>query len=52
MAALGSGPVRLADLPAAMGWPDDPDRAARVAETLLADGLAERSPRRATGVRR
>lgn len=42
MAALGAGPVRLADLPTAMGWPDDPDRATRVAETLLADGLAER----------
>lgn len=43
MAALGAGPVRLADLPSAMGWPEDPDRAARVADTLVADGLAERS---------
>jgi A/G-specific adenine glycosylase len=43
MAALGAGPVRAADLPTAMGWPDEPQRAERVAGTLVADGLAERS---------
>ncbi len=36
--ALRRGPV--ADLAAAAGWPDDPARAARVADTLVADGLA------------
>ena len=29
-------------LAAAMGWPDDPERAHRVAGSLLRDGLAER----------
>jgi A/G-specific adenine glycosylase len=38
--ALRRGPVRARDVPAAMGWPEDPDRAERVAATLLADGLA------------
>lgn len=38
--ALRAGPVAAADLAEAMGWPDDPDRAARVAMTLVADGLA------------
>jgi A/G-specific adenine glycosylase len=38
--ALRRGPVLLADLPAVMGWPDDVLRAGRVAETLVADGLA------------
>jgi A/G-specific adenine glycosylase len=38
--ALRRGPVRHADLPATMGWPDDPERAERVAATLVADGLA------------
>jgi hypothetical protein len=32
-----------AALAAAMGWPDDPARAERVAATLLADGLATRT---------
>ncbi len=39
--ALRDGPVpgdRLADV---MGWPQDPDRARRVAATVVADGLAE-----------
>jgi A/G-specific adenine glycosylase len=40
--ALRCGPVRAADLAAAMGWPDEPDRAKRVAATLVADGLARR----------
>jgi len=42
--ALRDGPVAAHDLPHAMGWPDDPERAARVAATLIADGLAERLP--------
>jgi A/G-specific adenine glycosylase len=40
--ALRGGPVRLADVAAVMGWPDDEPRAYRIAETLLRDGLAER----------
>jgi A/G-specific adenine glycosylase len=39
--ALRRGPV--ADVAEAAGWPDDPDRAARVAEGLVADGLAVRA---------
>ncbi|HKA05378.1 MAG TPA: A/G-specific adenine glycosylase [Acidimicrobiales bacterium] len=39
VAALRRGPVAIADLPAVMGWPDDPGRAARVAEGLVSDGL-------------
>jgi A/G-specific adenine glycosylase len=38
--ALRRGPVALGDLPVVMGWPDDLLRAGRVAETLVADGLA------------
>jgi A/G-specific adenine glycosylase len=38
--ALRHGPVEAADLAAVMGWPDDPSRAAAVAATLVADGLA------------
>ena len=41
--ALRLGPVATTDLAAAMGWPDDPERANRVAETLLGDGLAIRT---------
>lgn len=37
---LRSGSVRDNDLAAVMGWPDEPDRARRVAATLLLDGLA------------
>lgn len=40
--ALRHGPVLPDELPHVMGWPTDPDRAHRVAHTLLADGLAER----------
>ena len=40
--ALRVGPVVAGDLPTAMGWPDDPGRAARVAKGVVADGLAER----------
>lgn len=38
--ALRSGPVAGGDLPAVMGWGDDPSRAERVAATLVTDGLA------------
>jgi len=38
--ALRQGPVAADDLASVMGRPDDPERAARVAATLLADGLA------------
>lgn len=38
--ALRAGPVADVDLPAVMGWPTDRERAARVAATLVADGLA------------
>ncbi len=38
--ALRRGPVAPGEVATAMGWPDQPDRAARVAATLLADGLA------------
>jgi len=37
--ALRSGAVAAPDLPIAMGWPDDPARAERIAATLVADGL-------------
>jgi A/G-specific adenine glycosylase len=38
--ALRLGPVVAAEIPAACGWPDDPDRAARIAASLVTDGLA------------
>lgn len=38
--ALRRGPVASSDLATAMAWPAEPDRAARVAATLVADGLA------------
>ncbi len=41
--ALRSGRhLRRRDLASVAGWPDDPDRAQRVAETLVRDGLAIR----------
>jgi A/G-specific adenine glycosylase len=40
LAALHGGPVGRSRLAVTMGWPDDPARAARVAATLAADGLA------------
>ena len=40
--SLRAGPVEVTDLALAMGWSEDPDRAVRVAATLLADGLAAR----------
>jgi len=38
--ALRHGPV--SDVATATGWPEDPERAERVAQTLVADGLAVR----------
>ena len=38
--ALRAGPVALGHVAEVAGWPDDPDRAGRVAATLVADGLA------------
>ena len=38
--ALRLGPVPLAGVAVAAGWPDDPQRAERVAAGLVADGLA------------
>ncbi len=40
--ALRAGPVHGDRLPAATGWPDDPARATRVADGLVAEGLARR----------
>lgn len=40
VAALRSGPVPTARLADVMGWADDPQRARRVADTVVADGLA------------
>ena len=42
VAALLAGPVAPADVAGACGWPGDPERAARVAASLVADGLAVR----------
>ncbi|MDQ1396817.1 MAG: A/G-specific adenine glycosylase [Acidimicrobiaceae bacterium] len=38
--ALRLAPVAVGDLAAVMGWPDDQERAARVAGGVVADGLA------------
>ncbi|HUO49188.1 MAG TPA: hypothetical protein VMU09_10170, partial [Acidimicrobiales bacterium] len=43
VAALRRGPVRPGEVAAACGWPDDPERARRVAEGLVADGLSRRA---------
>ena len=42
LAALRAGPVPASALAAAAGWPDDPARAIRIADALVADGLAVR----------
>lgn len=39
MKAIADGPVPAQRLAHAMGWPDQPERAGRVAATLVADGL-------------
>jgi A/G-specific adenine glycosylase len=43
VAALRAGAVQDTDLAGTMGWHDDPERAARVAATVVADGLAIRN---------
>ena len=40
---LRSGPIGASEAPVAMGWPDDPERAAKVIEGLLSDGLVVRT---------
>lgn len=40
--ALRRGPVACDELAGVMGWPEDPQRATRVADTVIADGLAVR----------
>jgi A/G-specific adenine glycosylase len=40
LAGLRTGPVPARALAAAAGWPDDPERAGRIADGLVADGLA------------
>jgi limonene-1,2-epoxide hydrolase len=42
VAALRTGPLRVASLAEAMGWPGEDDRAERVARGVVADGLAVR----------
>jgi A/G-specific adenine glycosylase len=44
VAALRTGAVPAGDVAGAIGWPDDPDRAARVAEALIVEGLVVREP--------
>lgn len=39
--ALRGGPLPLERIPDAAGWPDQPERARRIADGLVADGLAE-----------
>lgn len=39
--ALRGGPVPLQRIPDVAGWPEDPERARRVADGLVVDGLAE-----------
>jgi A/G-specific adenine glycosylase len=41
--ALRTAPVAARDLARAMGWPDDPTRAERVARTLVVEGLVQRT---------
>ena len=44
VAALRRGPLGTDDLATGAGWPEDPGRAGRVAEGLVAEGLARRTP--------
>lgn len=48
--AIRSGPVAPDALAEAMGWPDDRERAARVAASVVADGLAIVGPDGAYGL--
>lgn len=49
--ALRRGPVASGRLPEVMGWPEDAERAERVARTLVADGLAVSTGEPETGFR-
>ena len=52
VAALRRGPLPTADVAAAAGWPDDPNRAARMLAALVAEGIAvidENGPARLPG---
>jgi A/G-specific adenine glycosylase len=42
IAAVRLGPVSSGDLATVMGWPDEPDRAARVTRDLVGEGLVAR----------
>jgi A/G-specific adenine glycosylase len=42
--ALRAGPVAPDEVAARCGWPDDPERAARVAAQLIAEGFAASTP--------
>jgi A/G-specific adenine glycosylase len=50
VAAARLGPVAADELGAVMGWPDDPDRAERVARTVVVDGLVQWRPDGAIGL--
>ena len=39
--ALRTGPIEVGRLADAAGWPDDPERAQRVADALVGEGIAE-----------
>ena len=39
--ALRTGPIEVTRVADAAGWPEDPDRAQRIADSLVGDGLAE-----------
>lgn len=41
IAALVHGPVAMSEVPTLMGWPDDPERAKRVLQTMVDDDLVE-----------
>lgn len=41
VAALRTGPIDIDRIPDVTGWGDDPDRAARIANGLVAEGMAE-----------
>jgi len=43
VAALRLGPVGLDEVAAVAGWPEEPDRARRMADALVAEGLARSS---------
>lgn len=40
VASLAAGPRSVEEVPALTGWPEDPERSARILDGLLADGLA------------